>query len=81
MKRQEIEDKVNAFLIEEWEIDKDVINSEARLKEDIGLDSLDYVDIVVVVEKTFGFKIKPEDMSKVLTLSNFYDYIESKINT
>ena len=45
----------------------------------MGIDSLDYVDIVVIVEKNFGFKIKPEEMVGVQTLSQFCDYIESKV--
>ena len=45
----------------------------------MGIDSLDYVDIVVIVEKNFGFKIKPQEMTAVKTLSQFYDYIESKL--
>lgn len=49
------------------------------MKEDIGIDSLDFVDIVVIVERTFGFKIKPEEMAGVKTLSDFCDYIETKV--
>ncbi|MDR1379998.1 MAG: phosphopantetheine-binding protein [Tannerella sp.] len=79
MERKEIESSVNAFLIDEMEIDAGDIFDDARLKEDVGLDSLDFVDIVVIVEKTFGFKIKPEEMSGILTLKEFYDYIETKI--
>ena len=80
MERAEIELKVNQFLVEEMEIEAGDINYDARLKEDLGLDSLDFVDIVVIVEKSFGFKIKPEEMSNVLTVREFYGYIESKIN-
>jgi acyl carrier protein len=79
MNRQEIEEKVREFLIEDLEIDEEKIQPEARLKEDIGIDSLDFVDIVVIVEKKFGFKIKTEDMAKVKTFSDFCDYIEKKI--
>ena len=79
MDRQEIEAKVKEFLIEDLEIDEEKIQPEARLKEDIGIDSLDFVDIVVIVEQHFGFKIKPEEMKEVRTLSQFYDYIESKL--
>ena len=78
MSRQEIEEKVREFLIEDFEIEEDKITPEARLKEDIGIDSLDFVDIVVVVEKTFGFKMKTEEMSQVKTFSDFCDYIEKK---
>lgn len=80
MTRTEIEEKVRAFLIDDLEIDEDKIADDATLKEDMGIDSLDFVDIVVIVEKNFGFKIKPEEMASVTTLSQFYDYIESKVN-
>ena len=79
MSRQEIEEKVRDFLIEDLEIEEDKIAPEARLKEDMGVDSLDFVDIVVIVEKNFGFKIKPEEMAGIITLSQFCDYIESKV--
>jgi acyl carrier protein len=79
MERIEIESKVNAFLIEEMEIEAGDIHDDALLKEGLGLDSLDFVDIVVIVEKTFGFKIKPEEMVRVLTVKEFYDYIEAKM--
>lgn len=79
MDRSEIEEKVNAFLIDELEIDEEKLKPEALLKEQLGIDSLDFVDIVVIVEKQFGFKIKPEEMKTVKTLGQFYDYIASKV--
>ncbi len=79
MSRQEIEAKVRNFLIEDLEIEEDKITPDARLKEDMGIDSLDFVDIVVIVEKNFGFKIKPEEMAGITTLTQFCDYIESKV--
>ena len=79
MTRTEIEEKVRAFLIDDLEIDEDKIFDDAKLQEDMGIDSLDFVDIVVIVEKNFGFKIKPEEMTGVTTLSQFCDYIESKV--
>lgn len=80
MTRQEIEEKVKDFLIEDLEVEVENIAPEANLKEDLGIDSLDFVDIVVIVEKNFGFKIKPEDMAGVQTLKQFCDYIESKVS-
>lgn len=80
MTRKEIEEKVNAFLVEDLEIEEENIYPDSRLKDDMGIDSLDYVDIVVLVEKNFGFKItNPSEMTAVKTLTQFYDYIESKI--
>lgn len=80
MTRTEIEERVKAFLIDDLEIEEENIFPEAKLKEDMGIDSLDYVDIVVIVEKNFGFKIVPQEMANVKTLSQFYDYIESKVS-
>lgn len=80
MNRNEIESKVRNFLIEDLEVDEEKIFPDARLKEDVGIDSLDFVDIVVIVEKNFGFKIKPEEMTGVKTLNDFYSYIEKKVN-
>jgi acyl carrier protein len=79
MTRAEIEEKVREFLIEDLEIEEEKIAPEAQLKEDLGIDSLDFVDIVVIVEKKFGFKIKPEEMASVKTLNQFCDYIQSKV--
>lgn len=80
MTRTEIEEKVKAFLIDDLEIDEDKIAPEAKLKDDLGIDSLDFVDIVVIVQRNFGFKIKAEEMTGVTTLAQFNDYIESKVN-
>lgn len=72
--------KVNEFLIDEFEIEEDVLNPEAGWKE-IGIDSLDFVDIVVVVENVFGLVIKGEDMVNVKTLQQFYDFIEARLKS
>ena len=67
-------------MIDDLEVEEDKIAPEALLKDDLGIDSLDFVDIVVIVEKNFGFKIKPEEMAGVKTLKDFCDYIDSKVN-
>lgn len=79
MERNEIEEKVREFLIDDLEVEEENIAPEALLKDDLGIDSLDFVDIVVIVEKKFGFKIKPEEMASVKTLNDFCDYIQSKV--
>ena len=79
MTRTEIEEKVKAFLIDDLEIEAENIFPEALLKEDMGIDSLDYVAIIVIVNRIFGFKIKLEEMTNVKTLGDFCDYIEQKI--
>lgn len=80
MQREEVIKTVNHFLVEEIEIEEGLLTEGALLKEDLGIDSLDFVDIVVIVEKNFGFKIKPEEMKDVKTIGQFYDYITQKVN-
>ena len=79
MERTEIEQKVRAFLIDDLEVDEDKVFPESRLKEDMGIDSLDYVDIVAVVLSTFGIKVNIEKMKAVKTLSQFIDYLEEEL--
>lgn len=80
MTREEIVEKTNRFLIDDLEVEETALNEAASLKDDLGVDSLDFVDIVVIVEKNFGFKIKAEEMAGVDTLGKFYDYIYVKVN-
>ncbi len=80
MERNEIEEKVRSMFIDEFEIDSENIFPGAKLKEDMGIDSLDYVDIVVMVQKLFGVKIVSPKMEKLKTLSQFCNYLEEEIN-
>jgi len=80
MQNDEIIYKINQLLIEEIEIDEDQIRYDADLKKDLGIDSLDFVDLFVIIEKHFGFKMKAEEMSDVKTLQDFYSYINNRVN-
>lgn len=80
MTREEIEAKVNAFLIEEFEIEESQIAPDANFKDDLGLESLDFVDIVVIIERDFGFKVKSEEIIHIRQLSDLYDYVQNHIN-
>lgn len=79
MDSNEIKDKIKGFLIDEMEIDPEKILPDARLKEDLGIDSLEVVDIIVLVEKEFGFKMKPEDFKELKTFDQFCQFISQKI--
>lgn len=76
--KPEIIEKVNEFLTEEFEIDAALLTPEARIVEDLGIESLDFVDIVVIIERDFGFRVKREDMAGIRTLEDLYKYIESR---
>ncbi|MCU7617230.1 phosphopantetheine-binding protein [Chryseobacterium sp. PBS4-4] len=80
MEREKIVAIVNDFLINEFEVDGDEINNEANFKKTLGLDSLDYIDLVVVIESNFGVKLGEEDFKKIVNFDDFYSAIESKIS-
>lgn len=80
MTREEIIKKVDAFLIDEFEIDENQITPTANLKDDLEIESLDFVDIVVIIEKDFGFKVNSEEMVDIRTLQDLYDYIIARVN-
>ncbi len=80
MTKEDIILKTNDFLIDEFEVEEDDITPEANLKETLELDSLDYVDLVVSVESNFNVKLDAEDFVEIVTLQDFYDLIEKKIN-
>ena len=76
---QSIEDQINGFLSAEFEVDIDRITPEANLRQVMDLDSLDYIDLAVVIEKHFSFKVKPEDFAGIITFRDCYDYIISHV--
>ena len=80
MDKSAIVDKVNYFLEDEFEVDRDDIQPDANLKETLELDSLDYVDLVVAVESNFNVKLNAEDFINVITLQDFYDLIDKKVD-
>ena len=79
MEKEVIIEKINNFLIDEFEVESNDITPEANLKEALELDSLDFVDLVVAIESNFGVKLVGEDFVGVVTLQDFYDLIENKL--
>ncbi len=76
----EIRETVKEFLIDELEIDESRIYDDARLKEDMGIDSLEVVDVVVLVDKKFGVRMKNEDFKLVKTFGQFCSFIAEKLS-
>jgi len=81
MTNEAIIEKIHEFLIEEFEVKAEKLVPEANLKETLGLDSLDYIDLVVVIESNFKFKVKPEDFTDIATFQDFCDYVISRVNS
>ena len=80
MAKKVIIEKINNFLIDEFEVEKEDISPEANLKESLELDSLDFVDLVVSIDSQFGIRLEGEDFINIVTLQDFYNLMEKKLN-
>jgi acyl carrier protein len=80
MKKDDVIAQVKGFLIDEFELEESTLVPDANLRDDLNIESLDFVDIAVEIERKFGFKIKGEDMINVRTLEDLYNFILSKID-
>ena len=76
---EEIKEKVENILVEDFEIEQDKLQPEAMLKQDVGIDSLDFVDIVVAIEREFGFKPTAQELKQVKTLGELYTFIQERV--
>ncbi len=75
--KEEIIRQTNEALKKEFELTDAQLTPQANLKDDIGLDSLDAVDMVVVLEQKFHINIRQGyDLRSIVTLQNLYDFIE-----
>jgi len=76
MTEQEIIDKTNNVFEESFEIEKDRLKPGAHIFNDLGLDSLDIVDLVVALQKSFGVNIRNEEKIRdIRTLQDVYQFI------
>ncbi len=79
MKNMDVLEKINAILVDEFEVDSAIIAPENNLKATLQLDSLDYVDLVVIIEANFGVKLVEADFVSIVTFEDFYALIENKL--
>ncbi len=78
MTEQEIIDKTNKVFEESFEIEKERLVPQAHIFTDLGLDSLDIVDLVVALQNSFGVKIRNEEgVRDIRTLQDIYQFISS----
>ncbi|MBR3656040.1 MAG: acyl carrier protein [Prevotella sp.] len=75
MTREEIIEKVNSLLAEEFEVEESEFAPDANLKETLSLDSINLVDLIALVQFNYKITIPVEDLKKIQTFDNLYDYI------
>lgn len=75
MGKEQVVETVNSFLIDEFELEAEQLKPDADLKEDLDIESLDFVDIAVIIEKEFNLKVTSEQMVKIRVLDDLYSFI------
>jgi acyl carrier protein len=76
---QDIQERVGKILIDKLGIAESEILPDANLVKDLGIDSLDYAEIVMDFEQTFDIKIPDDDAEKLATIGSAVKYIEEKL--
>lgn len=80
MRIEDITEKIRVTLADEFETDIDLIQPDANLMKVLRLDSLDMVDMVVLIEQNFGFSVTSKDFVGVQTVQDFYNFVISRMN-
>lgn len=71
-----IREKLTEILVSEFEIEAEKITSEASIQSDLGIDSLDVVDMVVLIQDEFGIKLQAQDFKDVKTFDDLVKLLE-----
>jgi len=76
---QDVQKKIAAILIEKLGIPESEITPDASFVKDLGIDSLDYAELVMEFEQVFDIKIPDDDAEKMQTIGEAVSYIQSKL--
>jgi len=71
-----IEEKIKNIIVEQLGVSPDEVLPEASFVDDLGADSLDLVELVMVLEEEFGKEIPDEDAEKIQTVKDAINYIK-----
>jgi len=81
MTKEQIIEQTNAFFIEKLGFDKESISPDADLKRDLGMTSLDAINIVLYIRHTYGIQPQIPDMKAIITMQDLYDCIEQYLQS
>jgi acyl carrier protein len=76
--RQAVFEKVRKALAESLEIPEEDITEDSLFKEDLDADSLDLVELLLQMERVYGFKVSDDEASEIMTVGNAVDLVLRK---
>ena len=65
-------------ILKQFGVPESAITDQTHFSRDLGLDSLDNVDLIMQLEQTFGIRIPDEDYSKLTTMQGVIDYLQAE---
>jgi acyl carrier protein len=77
LSRDEIYQKLTGYLVEMFEVPREKVSLEARLVEDLDLDSIDLVDLIVQLQEITSRKFYPEEFKSVRTVGDVLDHVQA----
>ena len=69
-------EKVKNMLVNDLQINPDDIKPEAELINDLGINSLELADLILLCEEKFGLEVKDDDIHKFITVGDVVAYLE-----
>ena len=71
-------DKLKAIIVEQFDVDEALVTPEADMQEDLGIDSLDVVDLIVIISEEFDIELPAEVVDNIKTVGDIVAYIDSQ---
>ncbi len=72
-------EKIKALLVEELQVDADDITPDSKLSTDLGINTIELADLIMLCEDKFGIEIRDEDIHKFVTVGDVVKYLEELV--
>ena len=69
-------DKIKELIVDQLGVDEDAVTAEANIRDDLGADSLDIVDLIQTIEDEYDLSIPDEAVEEIKTVNDIVNYIE-----
>jgi acyl carrier protein len=76
--RDEIFRQLRQVLLDQFELRPEQIVADAHLRDDLGLDSIDWINLAVYLEEATGYKLLEEDLTAIRTVQDVVDLLSAR---